>query len=187
MSRRISGDCRLPMKRCARCIVAASLAAACGTANRLFPSTPSSLTKKRRSGTCTRRSSIGGPRPKSTRIKLASFPTTGKFGHIARLRLRRTSPFVLDVFLADDLLHYEMRRTAFESAKVLEYVAVRHTDPVSLYAYARSRYALYRPGLSSIAFFKSGIASAYFPCSLKVNPRLWYALAKLASRRTTFV
>ncbi len=39
--------------------------------------------------------------------------------------------FVLDVFPGDDLLDYENRRTAFERAKVLEYVAVRHTDPVS--------------------------------------------------------
>ena len=39
--------------------------------------------------------------------------------------------FVLDVFPGDDLLDYESRRTAFERAQVLEYVAVRLTDPVS--------------------------------------------------------
>lgn len=39
--------------------------------------------------------------------------------------------FVLDVFPGDDLLDFEARRTAFETAKVLEYVAVKLTDPVS--------------------------------------------------------
>jgi hypothetical protein len=39
--------------------------------------------------------------------------------------------FVLDVFPATDLADYHQRRSAFERAKVLEYVAVRLTDPVS--------------------------------------------------------
>ena len=39
--------------------------------------------------------------------------------------------FVLDVFPADDLLDYELRRATFEQQGVLEYVAVRHTEPVS--------------------------------------------------------
>jgi hypothetical protein len=37
--------------------------------------------------------------------------------------------FVLDVF-GDDLLDYEHRRECFERAKVIEYVAVRLTDPL---------------------------------------------------------
>jgi hypothetical protein len=39
--------------------------------------------------------------------------------------------FVLDVFPGDDLLDYQERRSVLERAKVLEYVAVKHTDPVS--------------------------------------------------------
>jgi hypothetical protein len=39
--------------------------------------------------------------------------------------------FVLDVFPGNDLQDYEARRAAFERAGVLEYVAVRHTEPVS--------------------------------------------------------
>jgi hypothetical protein len=39
--------------------------------------------------------------------------------------------FVIDVFPGDYLLDYHERRSAFESAKVLEYVAVKDTDPVS--------------------------------------------------------
>jgi hypothetical protein len=39
--------------------------------------------------------------------------------------------FVLDVFPEGELLDYQDRRSAFERAKVLEYVAVRLTDPVS--------------------------------------------------------
>ena len=39
--------------------------------------------------------------------------------------------FVLDVFPGDNLLDYHDRRSAFERAKVLEYVAVRDSDPVS--------------------------------------------------------
>jgi hypothetical protein len=38
--------------------------------------------------------------------------------------------FVLDVFPGDDLLDYEYRRDCFERAQVIEYVALRHTDPV---------------------------------------------------------
>jgi hypothetical protein len=38
--------------------------------------------------------------------------------------------FVLDVFPGDDLLDYEHRRDSYERAQVLEYVAVRLTDPV---------------------------------------------------------
>ena len=38
--------------------------------------------------------------------------------------------FVLDVFPGDDLLDYEHRRACFERAGVIEYVAVRHTEPV---------------------------------------------------------
>ena len=38
--------------------------------------------------------------------------------------------FVLDVFPGDKLLDYEHRRDCFERAKVIEYVAMRHTDPV---------------------------------------------------------
>jgi hypothetical protein len=37
--------------------------------------------------------------------------------------------FVLDVF-GDDLLDYEHRRECFERAKVIEYIAVRLTDPL---------------------------------------------------------
>ena len=39
--------------------------------------------------------------------------------------------FVLDVFPEHDVVDYDDRRSAFERAKVLEYVAVRNTDPVS--------------------------------------------------------
>lgn len=39
--------------------------------------------------------------------------------------------FVLDVFPGDDLRDYHDRRSALERAKVLEYVAVSDTDPVS--------------------------------------------------------
>ncbi|MBL8852190.1 MAG: Uma2 family endonuclease [Planctomycetaceae bacterium] len=39
--------------------------------------------------------------------------------------------FVLDVFPGDDLQDYAERRAAFERAGVQEYVAVRHTEPVS--------------------------------------------------------
>jgi hypothetical protein len=39
--------------------------------------------------------------------------------------------FVLDVFSEKDPRDYENRRAAFERAKVIEYVAVRLTDPVS--------------------------------------------------------
>ncbi|MGQ0633023.1 MAG: hypothetical protein ACT4QC_00275 [Planctomycetaceae bacterium] len=39
--------------------------------------------------------------------------------------------FVLDVFPADDLLDYHDRRSAFERAKVREYVAVKQSDPVA--------------------------------------------------------
>jgi hypothetical protein len=39
--------------------------------------------------------------------------------------------FVLDVFPGDDLLDYQGRRAAFERAGVLEYVAVKLTEPVS--------------------------------------------------------
>ena len=39
--------------------------------------------------------------------------------------------FVLDVFPRDDLRDYPERRSAFERHKVLEYVAVQDTDPVS--------------------------------------------------------
>ncbi|MFN0019873.1 MAG: hypothetical protein ACKVP0_16575 [Pirellulaceae bacterium] len=38
--------------------------------------------------------------------------------------------FVLDVFPGDDLLDYEHRRDCFERAGVLEYVAVKDTEPV---------------------------------------------------------
>ena len=38
--------------------------------------------------------------------------------------------FVLDVFPADDLLDYEHRRQCFEQAHVIEYVAVRLTEPI---------------------------------------------------------
>ncbi len=38
--------------------------------------------------------------------------------------------FVLDVFPGDDLLDYEHRRACFERHGVIEYVAVRHTEPV---------------------------------------------------------
>jgi hypothetical protein len=38
--------------------------------------------------------------------------------------------FVLDVFPGDDWLDYESRRDCFERNRVLEYVAVRHTEPV---------------------------------------------------------
>ncbi len=38
--------------------------------------------------------------------------------------------FVLDVFPADDLLDYEHRRACFERAQVIEYVAVRLTEPL---------------------------------------------------------
>lgn len=38
--------------------------------------------------------------------------------------------FVLDVFPGDDLLDYEHRRVCFERAQVIEYVAVRLTEPV---------------------------------------------------------
>jgi hypothetical protein len=38
--------------------------------------------------------------------------------------------FVLDVYPGDDLLDYEYRRACFERAQVIEYVAVRDTDPV---------------------------------------------------------
>jgi hypothetical protein len=38
--------------------------------------------------------------------------------------------FVLDVFPGNDLLDYESRRETFENANVIEYVAVRDTDPV---------------------------------------------------------
>ena len=38
--------------------------------------------------------------------------------------------FVLDVFPGDDLLDYEHRRECFERARVIEYVAVRLTEPV---------------------------------------------------------
>ncbi len=38
--------------------------------------------------------------------------------------------FVLDVFPEDDLLDYEHRRECFERAQVIEYVAVRLTDPL---------------------------------------------------------
>jgi hypothetical protein len=38
--------------------------------------------------------------------------------------------FVLDVFPEDDLLDYESRRECFERAGVIEYVAVRLTDPI---------------------------------------------------------
>jgi hypothetical protein len=37
---------------------------------------------------------------------------------------------VLDVFPGDDLLDYEQRRECFERAGVIEYVAVRLTEPV---------------------------------------------------------
>jgi hypothetical protein len=39
--------------------------------------------------------------------------------------------FVLDVFPGDTLLDYQDRRSAYERAKVLEYVAVTDSDPVS--------------------------------------------------------
>ena len=39
--------------------------------------------------------------------------------------------FVLDVFPGDDLLDYEHRRECFERHGVIEYVAVRHTEPVT--------------------------------------------------------
>ncbi len=38
--------------------------------------------------------------------------------------------FVLDVFPGDDLLDYEQRRECFERHGVIEYVAVRHKEPV---------------------------------------------------------
>lgn len=38
--------------------------------------------------------------------------------------------FVLDVFPGNDLLDYENRRACFERSGVIEYVAVRDTDPV---------------------------------------------------------
>jgi hypothetical protein len=38
--------------------------------------------------------------------------------------------FVLDVFPGDDLLDYEYRRDCFERNHVIEYVAVRHAEPV---------------------------------------------------------
>ena len=38
--------------------------------------------------------------------------------------------FVIDVFPGDDLLDYQYRRDCFERSQVIEYVAVRHTDPV---------------------------------------------------------
>ena len=38
--------------------------------------------------------------------------------------------FILDVFPGDDLLDYEHRRGCFERAQVIEYVAVRLTEPV---------------------------------------------------------
>jgi hypothetical protein len=38
--------------------------------------------------------------------------------------------FVLDVFPEDDMLDYEHRRDCFERSGVIEYVAVRHTEPV---------------------------------------------------------
>ena len=38
--------------------------------------------------------------------------------------------FVLDVFPGDDLLDYEHRRECFERAEVIEYVAVRLTEPL---------------------------------------------------------
>ena len=37
---------------------------------------------------------------------------------------------MLDVFPEDDLLDYEQRRECFERAQVIEYVAVRLTEPV---------------------------------------------------------
>ncbi|RLS58908.1 MAG: hypothetical protein DWH91_01535 [Planctomycetota bacterium] len=39
--------------------------------------------------------------------------------------------FVLDVFPGDDMQNYQDRRSAFERARVLEYVAVQDSDPVS--------------------------------------------------------
>jgi hypothetical protein len=38
--------------------------------------------------------------------------------------------FVLDVFAGDDQLDYEQRREYFERYRVIEYVALRHTEPV---------------------------------------------------------
>ena len=38
--------------------------------------------------------------------------------------------FVLDVFPGDDLLDYEYRRDCFERSQVIEYVALRNTEPV---------------------------------------------------------
>jgi hypothetical protein len=45
-------------------------------------------------------------------------------------RFKGPPNFVLDVFPGDDLLDYELRRERFERARVIEYVAVRDTDPV---------------------------------------------------------
>lgn len=39
--------------------------------------------------------------------------------------------FVVDVFPGDDQLDYEHRRNCFERHGVIEYVAVRHTEPVT--------------------------------------------------------
>ena len=39
--------------------------------------------------------------------------------------------FVLDVFPKNDWLDYEFRRDAYERAKTIEYVAVRHDDPLT--------------------------------------------------------
>jgi hypothetical protein len=45
-------------------------------------------------------------------------------------RFKGPPNFVLDVFPGDDMLDYDHRRECFERHRVIEYVALRHTEPV---------------------------------------------------------